>query len=204
MTKMIVLMSVIFAALSAQAYKYQESNKSISPTNLLREAQRLGLGTPGQELNSKRDIRAWKATTVRKHLDYVVPDALLLEIKAGQNNMERAKTLARLELFRGAQKNWNKIKNTALNDTGAENWFEFEDKLRRDLERIEFSETADTKNFLFITPWGHARVSKDLKKVSWAIEVGRHLDGNKLEEGVEDIVIPNHPRQSPTVPAPTL
>jgi hypothetical protein len=195
-----VILATAFT-LSAQAYKYHETNKTISSPSLLKEADRLGLATPLQESSAKQDVKNWKAATVRKRLGVMIPDPLLLEIQAGQTNLEKAKTLARLQLFKGAQKNWGQIKNTSMNDVGAERWEQFEDKIRRDLERIEFSETKDGNNFLFLTPWGFARISKNLTKVSWAIEISRNLDGNRLEEGVEDLYIPEQPRQ--VAPPPT-
>ncbi|MGE3974398.1 MAG: hypothetical protein AB7F59_07735 [Bdellovibrionales bacterium] len=197
--KTILTLFTLLLSYSAQAYKYQEVNKSISAPNLLFEAQRLGLTAPGAEIATKNTMRNWKASTVRKHLDSGAPESLLLEIKAGHNTLEKAKTLARLELFKGAKKNWNMIKNTALNDIGADNWIEFEHKLRRDLDRIEFSDKTNARNFFFFTPWGHALVSKDLKKVSWAIEVSRHLDSNRLEDGVESLVVPEQPRTAPAL-----
>ncbi len=187
-TKLLILL--LGLPLTSQAYTFKEENKPIAAQQVLREATQLGLGTSRNERQARREIRSWSDKTIKNHLESAAPDPLLLEIKNHTEFLGQAKVIARHQIYKAVQKNWGKIRESSLNEIAATSFDKYEPYLKRELDKIEYVESRDKKGFLFTLPWADARVDAKLKKVSWVIHIGSHLDANRLQEGVDKIVIP--------------
>jgi len=175
----------------AQAYKYISLHKAVKSERILREAIALGLGNPKEDAYIKKELREWKKARLDKHLDSAAPDDLILEVRAGTSQLNKAKIMARFLLFKEVQKHWSVLKNTLINEFAKEHWTSFVPYLKRDLKKIEFKETLANGDYIFSLPWGEARISKALTKASWKVVISENASRNKLEPGVENIHIPN-------------
>ncbi len=188
--KTTALFTLILTASLAQAYTFKEENKPISSAKALSEAVSIGLTPRRQEIERKQELRTWTDRTVKKHMETGAPEALLLEVKNERAGLEDAKVIARHQLYRAVEKHWNRIKDSSLNETAVDSFAKFAPYLKRDLDKIEYIDARDPKGYKFALPWADVRVDKKLKKVSYVIRIGSHLDFNRLEEGAEKITVP--------------
>lgn len=182
-------LSLILAASLAQAYTFKEENKPISSSKVLSEAVVIGLTPHRPEIEAKRELRTWTDRTMKKHME-APPESLLLEVKNEQAGLDDAKVIARHQLYKAVEKHWNRIKDSSLNENASESFAKFSNYLKRDLDKLEYIDSKDPKGYMFALPWADIRVDKKLKKVSYVIRIGSHLDGNRLEEGAEKITVP--------------
>jgi len=188
--KISVFFALILTLSTAHAYTFKEENKPISSKKILEDALRMGLNPSADEIEARNEIRSWSDRTKKQHLESGAPDPLLAEVKKQNVNLEKAKVIARQQVYRAVEKNWNKIKNTSLNEYAVDSFDHFAPYLKRELSKIEYIETNDPKRYLFSLSWADIKVDHKLKKVSWVIRIGSHLDGNRLQEGAEKIVVP--------------
>lgn len=175
---------------NAFAYTFKEINKPISAATILKESGAMGLNISNIEAGEKQDLKTWPDKKVQTHLDKVSPEPLLVEVHSSIRDIPKAKVIAKHQLFRAVQKNWDRIKDSSLNEFAVDSFTKFTPYLVRELNRIEYTNVGGDKGYLFMLPWGDIRVDSKLKKVSYIIRIGSHLDGNRLEAGAEKIVIP--------------
>lgn len=194
---MLILMPMFVLMLTsytwnAGAYTFKESNIPISSEKILKEASKLGLSEGSEEIVVKKDIRRWSEKQKKEHINDVAPDTLVLEATHQKDNIGQAKIIARYQIYHAVQKHWDKLKDSSLNETAAPSFAQYEPYLKRDLDKIQYINVSDKKGHLFSLPWADVRVDSKLKKASWVIRIASHLDGNRLQEGAKDIVIPSH------------
>ena len=183
--------ALILIGTLAQAYTFKVENKPISSREALKEGVSLGLTAPASEVESKRELRTWTDRTVKKEMSTGAPEPLLLEVKHEQKGLDDAKVIARQQIYRAIEKHWDRIKDSSLNETAVDSFAKFSLYLKRDLDKIVYIDSKDPKSYNFSLPWADIHVDKKLKKVSYVIRIGSHLDGNHLEDGAEKIVIPD-------------
>lgn len=194
-----LLASIVFlgvlAVESAFAYK-SEGVQRINPVTFIKQADKEGLEIPAQERAAKKELMRIKRTNP-KEFDKKLGQGLenssqfqgyLLEIKEGLQNVEKAKKIAKFQLFKKVEEDWKIIKTSALNTRVDQTFKSYKSKLKADLADLYYVKFEDGYVFQ-VGQWGYVTVAKSLKTINWKVEFNSKYDQNKLEEGAENIQI---------------
>ncbi len=192
---------IFFTSFSVLAYS-NSGVERISPTIILRLAEKEGFTISLHERAVKNQLLRLKKKNIKDFKEKLGqgienPESYqgyLLEIQDGLTKIEKAKKIARFELFKKVEKNWNDLKLTVLNPNVAKNFKEFQLMFKKDLNsKLVYTGTQEVEKTLGyhfeIGQWATVTVSPALKTVYWKIEFNNLHDNNKLEKGAEDIQI---------------
>ncbi len=193
-----LLWVIVFCILcTPKAYAYRsEGVERINPNLVMKQADKEGLVISAHERAVKKDLAKLKRTN-SKEFDKKLGQGLenssqfqgyLLEIKEGLQNVEKAKKIAKIQLFKKVQSDWNIIKTSALNTRVDSSFASYKSKLKADLDGLYYLKFEEGYVFQ-VGQWGYVTVSKSLKNVNWRVEFNSKYDKNQLEEGAEDIQI---------------
>lgn len=184
-----------FAFQNAYAYKSQGVQR-INPYSAMKRADKEGLVIPLEERMMKKDLLKLKKSNPKlfeKKLSQGIENSsqyqgYLLEIKEGLQQVEKAKKIAKFQIYTKVESDWDIIKTSALNTRVDKSFTTYKKKLKSDLDDMYYVKFND--GYVFQAgQWAYVTVSKNLKNVIWRIEFNSKYDNNKLEEGAEDIKI---------------
>lgn len=194
-----LILSIVFLGLglinSAYAYK-SEGVERINPAIIIKLAEKEGFNIPAQERTIKKELQRLKRSKPKefeKKLGQGLENpshyqGYLLEIKEGLQNVEKAKKIAKYQLYKKVESDWKIIKTSALNTRVDQTFAKYRSKLKSDLNGLYYVKYEE--GYLFhVGQWGQVTVSKNLKNVIWKIEFNSKYDENQLEEGALDIQI---------------
>ncbi len=203
------LLSIVFLGFisvnSAHAYR-SEGVERVNPTKIINLAEKEGLGIPSKERAIKKDLQKLKRTRA-KEFEQKISQGLenssqyqgyLLEVKEGLQNVEKAKKIAKYQLYKKIEADWKIIKTSALNSRADSTFQKFKNHLKSELNSIYYVK-YDEGYVFHVGLWGQATVSKSLKNLMWKIEFNSKYDTNRLEEGAMDIQIQED--SSPAAPS---
>lgn len=194
-----LIFSIVFLGLGLlnQAYAYKsEGVERINSAIVIKLAEKEGFGIPSQERTIKKDLQKLKRTNSKefeKKLGQGLENSsqyqgYLLEIKEGLQNVEKAKKIAKYQLYKKVESDWKIIQTSAMNTRSDASFAKFKNKLKSDLNELYYVKFDD--GYIFhVGLWGQATVSKNLKNVIWKVEFNSKYDKNQLEEGALDIQI---------------
>lgn len=171
--------------------------KFSSQSAALQEASTLGLGISNKEARLKNEI-ARKSSKDPKWLKGRIDDSLgdtevyrsyLMEVRDGREQIEKAKVLARLSLYRAVKANWSYIQTSILNRDVVEDFSRFAASMRREFSDIKYVPTRNPSDgFAFEAEgWGRVLIAKNSPRARWSMDVSSALDDNRLEPGADKI-----------------
>jgi len=195
----IVFLGVLMSFLSgpeAFAYRSEGVERIKSSAALLKQATKEGLEIPAQERVIKKDLLKLKRTNPKefeKKLGQGLENptlyqGYLMEVKEGLQKVEQAKKIAKIQLYKKIQYDWEVIKTSALNTRVDSTFKGYRAKLKSDLEGLYYVKYDEGYVFQ-VGQWGYVTVSKSLRNINWRVEFNSKYDKNKLEDGAEDIQI---------------
>lgn len=193
------ILSIVFlgtlAAPNAFAYK-SNGVQRVNPFSAVKRADKEGFAVPAEERAIKKELLKLKRTNPKefeKKLSQGLENpanyqSYLLEIKMGLQKTENAKKIAKLQLYKEIEEDWDIIKTTALNTRVDKTFATFKPKLKTDLNQLNYIKFEDGYVFQ-VGLWGSVTVSKNLKNILWKIDFSSKYDENVPEEGAENIKI---------------
>ncbi len=217
MFKYRVALFILFFTSPAFAYLKVGVLNIQTPKQLITKAEKEGFEFPKTEINQKKEIEVKRSKDPADFKEQVLegelsnsPDyqSFIYEIYVGKSAVEKAKLLAKYQMYKVIKEQWSQIKNTTLNENDEESFSNFDLLLKKRLDAASFApikkgKEIKTDDFRFrFEEWGFAIVSKDLKKVTWKLSLGSIHDGNKLQPGAEDIRIEGRGSKFKSTPVP--
>jgi hypothetical protein len=184
---------------TAFAFYKESPEQRISSAQGLKEAKSLRFNISDREKKIKNEIQAMKSLDPKGFKQAVensianppLYHSYLLEIRDGREAVEKAKLIAKKQLYTAVKNNWESIRQTVINDVGARNWKQFEPFLKAKLSEVIYTPAGSKNEFRFsIENWGYVKLKKqkfDIKTAQWELDVTTVRDENKLEEGADQI-----------------
>jgi hypothetical protein len=196
---LILILSIVFIAPSVYAYRYQQKDIRINPYTAMKQAKSLGL-KPHWKENSvktqiermkKKDAKAFETALTQKYQNPAQYQSYLYEIRDGRKAVEKAKTIARLQIYNTIRKNWSDLKKTILNSHAASEWKEFSVYLKGKLQNLHYvpGKKANSQFVFLVDDWGLVKVQRNLRKADVKLLVGARLDANQTPPGAAAIQI---------------
>jgi hypothetical protein len=190
----------------AHAFTKNGEHRFTSQAEALKEAQKLGLGISNRERLVKNQIEkqnkrnpSWLSDRIKDSFgDPEFYRSYLAEVRDGRAQVETAKVIARLSLYKALKSNWEYVQTSILNRNGDETFEKYANNLKRDLEKLEYIPTKKTPHgYAFETvEWGRVIVARNEPSAKWSMDIASYLDGNVLEPGAEKIKIDKDSRPS--------
>ncbi len=194
----LIISIIVFLGVNDFVYAYRTQGvQRINPNLAISRAEKFGLKIPAHERKIKNELVRLKSSNKKefqRRLSQNIENPTLLqgylqEVNDGLKTVEKAKTIAKYQIYIKVEEDWDIIRTTALNTRVDRSFQQFRSKLLDDLEGLYYLRTTPQGYLFQVGQWAYVTVSKNLRSIIWRIEYNSKYDNNRLEEGAEDIQI---------------